>query len=72
MPKFEVGDAVVHLDSPDAGGRITEIRRSEDPVEYEVRWSGTRVLALVAESALLPGPDDLDERELEHEAGSLE
>jgi hypothetical protein len=75
MPRFEVGDAVVHVDEPTVRGSIVTILRGEDPVEYRVRWSGRRVPAIVAESALVPaleGPDDLDERELEDEAGSLD
>jgi hypothetical protein len=75
MPRFEVGDAVVHVDEPTMRGSIVTILRGEDPVEYRVRWSGGRVPAIVAESALVPaleGPDDLDERELEDEAGSLD
>jgi len=72
MPKFQVGAAVVHQDRPNQRGRIVEIRL-EDPVEYQVRWSDTRVLGLVAESALLPADaDDLDEQQLEDDAGSLD
>jgi hypothetical protein len=75
MPRFQVGDAVVHVDEPAVRGRIVAILRGEDPIEYQVRWSGRRGLAIVAEIALVPaleGPDDLDERELEDEAGSLD
>jgi hypothetical protein len=75
MPRFQVGDAVVHVDEPTVRGRIVTILRGEDPVEYQVGWSGRRVLAIVAESALVPAldaPDDLDEQELEDEAGSLD
>jgi len=75
MPRFQVGDAVVHVDEPAVRGRIVSILRGENPVEYRVRWSGRRVPAIVAESALVPaleGPDDLDEQELEGEAGSLD
>jgi hypothetical protein len=74
MPRFKVGDAVVHVDEPTVRGRIVEIRRAEDPAEYQVRWSNRSAPAQLAENALLPaeGPEDLDERELEDEAGSLE
>jgi hypothetical protein len=74
MPRFQVGEAVVNVDEPTVRGRIVEIRRAEDPAEYQVRWSNRSALALLAESALLPAddPDDLDEHELEDEAGSLE
>jgi hypothetical protein len=73
MPRFQVGESVVHVDERTVRGRIVEIR-SEDPAEYQVRWSNRSGLALLAESALLPAeePDDLDELELEDEAGSLE
>jgi hypothetical protein len=78
MARFQVGDTVVHVDEPTVRGRIVEIRRAEDPAEYQVRWSNRSALALLAESALLHAyepddlPGDLDEHELEDEAGSLE
>jgi hypothetical protein len=75
MPRFQVGDAVAHVDDPTERGRVAAVLRGEDPVEYKIKWSGRRVLAIVAESALVPaleGPDDLDEHELEDEAGSLD
>jgi hypothetical protein len=75
MPRFQVGDAVVHVDEPRVRGRIVGIRRAQDPAEYRVRWSNRSMLAPLAESELLPAPDepnDLDEQELEDEAGSLD
>ena len=75
MPRFRVGDAVLHVDEPSVRGRIVEILLGEDPVEYQVRWSGRKMPAIVTESALVPaleGPDALDEQELEDEAGSLD
>jgi hypothetical protein len=75
MPRFRVGQAVVHADEPTVRGEVVEIRRAQDPAEYQVRWSNRSMLAPLAESELLPAPDeldDLDEQELEDEAGSLD
>jgi hypothetical protein len=71
MPRFDVGDVVVRIDDLTVLGRIVETVET-DPPRYEIRWAPGNVRDQVAEDALMPAPADLDEQQLEDDAGSLD
>jgi len=62
MPRFKVGDRVIHRDRPDERGTIMRVIKdvpddAPGSTRYEIRWDG-KVRGTLAEEALEPVPTE--------------